>query len=80
MNFLQFVGEGSIVLKQRIAYSGSNAQYIGYADPGTSENENGWMIVKLTYNSSNLMTDKDFAGGSKAFDKCWAERAGYSYA
>ncbi len=80
MNYLPITIEGSIMLQQRIEYSGSNAEYIGYANPGVAETDNEWLIVKLTYDSSNLMTKKVFADGSKAFDKSWQDRAGYSYA
>lgn len=72
--------EESLMLQQRIAYSGSNAEYLGYADPGVGENEAGWLIVKWTYDSSSNGTKKTFADGSKAFDKIWTDRAGYEYA
>ena len=74
-----FLNEETVLLKQRVAYSGTNAEYIGYAPPGSAENEAVWIIHKLTYVSS-LMTKKDFADGSKAFDKKWSERTGYTYA
>ncbi len=78
--FSQSFLEESLMLQQRIAYSGANTEYMGYADPGISENDAGWLIIKWTYNSSGYAETKKFAGGSKAFDKIWTNRAGYDYA
>jgi YD repeat-containing protein len=72
--------EESLLLKQRIAYSGANAEYMGYADPGASEDDAAWLIVKWTYDSNSYAVAKNFADGSKAFDKVWAERDSYTYA
>jgi YD repeat-containing protein len=73
------LNEETVMMTQRIAYSGTDAQYIGYAPPGTAEDEAGWIIHKLIYDSNSLMVSKLFAGGSKAFDKVWQDRAEYSY-
>ena len=72
--------EETLILKQRLSYSGTSAEYIGYADPGVEETQALWMIVNLKYDGSGLMVEKNFADGSKAFDKIWTERAGYTYA
>jgi len=80
MRYYKSMLEETLVLKQRIAYSGTSAQYIGYADPSVKETQALWLIVKLSYDGSGLMIEKDFADGSKAFDKIWTERTGYTYA
>lgn len=72
--------EETLLLQTRTAYTGTNPQYIGYAQPGISDSENGWLIQKFEYNSSSLLISKKFAGGKPNFDKCWNNRAEYSYA
>lgn len=71
-----------LLLQQRIAYkSGGNgdgqAEYIGYALPGTAEGSAKWLIKKLTYDASNRVTDIDFADDVVEFTKIWDSRATY---
>lgn len=79
MHYTKCFLEESLLLKQRLAYSGSNVLYHGYAQPGTAEDEASWMIVTYIYDSSSNMTESNFADGSIAFDKIWKERASYEY-
>ena len=65
--------------KKNIAYSGTNAEYIGIALPGTADSSAGWQIRKVTYNGDNNPTDIDFANNSTKFDKSWDDRSSYSY-
>ena len=71
-----------LLLQQRIAYkSGGNgdgqAEYIGFALPGTAETTAKWLIKKLTYDSSNRVTDIDLADNEVEFTKIWDSRATY---
>ena len=80
MLFFDKVGFEETLLQARYAYSGTNVEYIGYAEPGAEETAQEWVIVKYTYNSSSLVTKKTFANGKKNFTLAWSEREGYSYA
>ena len=78
MNLFPVQLEATLLFKQKLSYSGSNIEYIGYAAPGASESSQEWVIMKYTYSGDN-MTDKKFAGGNANFDKAWNERANYDY-
>jgi len=68
-----------LLLTQRIAYDGSgNAEYVGYAAPGTAEESAGWMIYKLTYSGSSPVSKK-WASGTNQQDKVWSNYAEYTY-
>lgn len=64
---------------QKMEYSGTNVIYIGRADPGTAVTEKRWAIQKFTYDSNNLVTDIQWAGGTKEFKFIWNDRASYTY-
>ena len=71
-------------LTQAFAYkSGGNGdgqmEYQGFAYPGTAKNTTGWAIKQFTYDSSNRMTDIQWAGGTDGFDSIWDSRTGYTY-
>jgi len=66
-------------LTQKIAYTGTNAIYIGECTTGTATSSIGWRIKKLTYDGNNLVTDVKWAGGSPNFNSEWDERASYTY-
>jgi hypothetical protein len=59
--------------------SSGMAVYIGEAAPGTAKNAAGWRIKKISYDSSNAVTDIQWANGTNTFTKVWDSRAGYSY-
>ena len=80
MKYYESMLEESLLLQQRIAYSGTNAQYIGYADPGVPDDKPLWLIYQLEYDSNSNVVAKRFASGTKAFDKIWDNRGDYSYA
>lgn len=52
--------------------------YVGEAEPGTATSSPGWRIQLWTY-SGGLLTQIDWAEGTREFDKVWDDRAGYSY-
>lgn len=69
-----------LLLTQALAYdANNNVEYLGYALPGTSQGAPSWLIKKLTYNGSNLVTDVKFANGVIAFDQIWNSRTGFTY-
>jgi len=66
-------------LIMKATYSGYNPEYIGYAFPGTEDDESGWRIKKMTYDSNNNVTSVLFADGDCEFDNVWDDRASYTY-
>lgn len=68
------------LMQARYEYSGSAIVYAGFAPPGASESDALWVVKKYSYDGSDNLVKITFAGGSKAFDKTWSDRAGYSYA
>ena len=80
MHFTNIMLEETLLLTQRIAYNASGyEEYIAYARPGADEGDKQWLIHKLIYDTSNRMTQKLFADGSKGFNKKWTKRASYEY-
>lgn len=53
--------------------------YIGKTTPGRGKDEAYWQIQKITYDSSNFVTDVQWASGTPTFDKVWDNRATYDY-
>ena len=66
-------------LTMRIEYQNNNPIYIGYAVPGSSENEAKWQIRKLEYDDAGNLVSVKFAEGTVGFDKIWNNRASYNY-
>lgn len=71
---------------ERFAYvvSGNGTgqiEYQGWSAPGTAESAGGWRIAKFTYDSSNRMIQRDWAGGRDSFntDNTWSNRANLIY-
>ena len=58
--------------------SGNNVEFEGFSDPGTSEGDAKWLIVKHTYNSDNFLTNSKYAGGAD-FVNIWTNRASLTY-
>ena len=58
---------------------GTNAIYLGYANPGTATSAPGWQIRKMTYDGNDNPTNVQFASGTSSLDKIWDSRTGYSY-
>lgn len=72
------------LLTQVLSYVASGdgagqAEYIGHAQPGSSKASPVWLIRKLSYDSSNRVTDIQFAGGAATFVNIWNSRSGYTY-
>jgi len=63
----------------KVAYSGTNAEYVGKALPGTATNAPKWQIMKLTYDANDNVTDVKYANGTNTFTLIWDSRATYSY-
>lgn len=57
----------------------SNLEYVGLADPGTSQSVTGWQIKKFIYDADSNLTDVQQEGGNASFDAVWDDRAGLSY-
>ncbi len=72
------VGHGPS-LTVAIAYSGTLAEYVGEAAPGSAQGSLLWRIKKVTYDGNDNPTDVKWADGVMTFTKEWDERAGYSY-
>ena len=67
------------VLIQRIEYdTDNNPIYIGYAEPGTAEDTEAWILFKYTYVSGN-MTEKNSYGVLNGETASWTNRAIYTY-
>ena len=62
----------------KIAYSGTNIEYVGKATLGSSAASAVWQIMKLTYTGS-LVTDVQWADSVDTFIKVWDNRATYTY-
>ncbi len=56
---------------------GGGVTYVGYAAPGSLDADAAWKIVKLTESGDDLV--KEYADGTKDFDKIWDDRATYTY-
>lgn len=60
----------------RMAYTGSDVEYVGESLPGVAENAIGWRIKKLTYSGGNVVAI-DWADDTSQFTKIWNDRATY---
>jgi hypothetical protein len=72
---------GNQDLDLAIEYDASDRElYVGECRPGAVVASNAWRIFKLFYDgTSDRVTRKRFADGTPEFDKCWDDRATYSY-
>lgn len=60
----------------RIAYTSANLpEYIGLSERGTASSDAKWWIVKMTYDSNNMVTLRQ----SSARDQIWDNRDSISY-
>ena len=67
-------------LAERVAYDASgNAEYLGWAAPGTADTDAAWRICKLTYDANGNYIGKLWPDGSADYAYSWADRASYSY-
>lgn len=58
----------------------NNPEYVGEAQPGSSESDSIWRIFKVTYDANNNPTDIKWAGGVSSFTNKWDDKADYDYA
>ena len=56
-----------------------NIIYIGFAEPGSSEDKPVWAIKKIEYDDKGNLAAVKWAEGNNNFDKIWNNRATYSY-
>lgn len=73
-----------LLLTQALAYVAAGngvgqIQYLGLAQPGSSQASPVWLIKLFTYNASNQLTDIQFATGKATFENIWTNRAALSY-
>ena len=59
--------------------SNGNIEYIGEAQPGTSQSDPEWRISKISYDVNNDFDDIKWADGEALFTKKWDDRASYTY-
>lgn len=75
------VFDGAMFLQKNIEYDSEGLElFIGYAAPGTTDDADGWLIVKKTRDVELKVTSERFADGSILFDKVWDSRNAYAYA
>ena len=54
-------------------------EYHGVAEPGSSESASVWIIKKYTYTGAYGPDNIKYASGSRVNNKCWDDRATYTY-
>ena len=54
-------------------------EYICTADPGTATSASRWQITQLTYDSSNRVSEVEWAGGTDNFINVCDSRTSYTY-
>lgn len=67
---------------KRIAYysaSASNAEYIGWANPGVGVSASAWAIQNFQYNASGNVYAILWADGNVKMDNIWDDRATLTY-
>ncbi|MBF0415586.1 MAG: hypothetical protein HQL79_07440 [Magnetococcales bacterium] len=71
----------SELLASRYAYNASgNAEYIGMAEPGITDDVAQWLIRKIVYDAQQRPIAILFADGRCSFSSVWNDRASYTYA
>lgn len=71
------ITDGNYTVK--MAYSGTNLQYLGKAQIGSATSASEWQIQKFTYDGSDNLTDIQWADATDDFTKVWDDRATYTY-
>jgi hypothetical protein len=65
--------------RQIFDYQGGNQIiYLGKAGPGSMKSDYVWQIRKFSY-TGQLVSEINFANGTKDFDKVWDDRTTYDY-
>lgn len=63
---------------RRIAWTGSDPEYIGWADAGSTNGEAVWRVCLYTYSAGNLISVM-WADGDDLFDNDWSDRENLDY-
>ncbi|MEO5327254.1 MAG: hypothetical protein H7829_03330 [Magnetococcus sp. THC-1_WYH] len=64
----------------RYAYNASgDVEYIGLAEPGTTDDQPKWIIKKIVYDGQRRQVASLFAGGRIKFDQVWNSRESATY-
>lgn len=71
------VSEEEVPYTKRIDFVGDTLMYKGEADPGTAESAAKWRVQRLTFVGDDVTYE--WAAGTAAFDKVWANRTSLSY-
>lgn len=69
--------EDDMPYAKRVDFVGDTLLYRGEAVPGAAESSPAWRIQRLTFVGDDVTYE--WAAGSAAFDKVWADRAALSY-
>jgi hypothetical protein len=72
------IAEEDMVYAKRIDFLDENTIYRGEAPVGTSDNAPNWRI-RLVSIAGDGDVSEQWASGTAAFDKIWADRASYTY-
>jgi hypothetical protein len=70
-------GEEDMPYAKRVDFVGDTLLYRGEAAPGAAETAPAWRIQRLTFVGDDVTYE--WAAGTAAFDKVWANRATLSY-
>ena len=70
-------GDEVAQVTKRIDFVGDTIIYSGWAAPGTLESAQSWMITRTTFVGEDVVVE--YAGGSAAYDKVWADRLTLGY-
>lgn len=67
----------------RVAYTATGlAEYVGQAEPGTTDSSAKWLIKKCSYDGTGKLTSTAFAGAAgrePQFNQVWDDRASLTY-
>ena len=63
---------------KRIAWTGSDPEYLGWADAGSTDGESTWRVCLYTYSAGNLIS-VTWADGDDYFDNDWSDRENLDY-
>lgn len=77
-----FLRVSDSLFAKKIAYhsaTASNAEYVGWANPGMGISASAWAIQQILYNASGNATDILWADGDVKMNNVWDDRVSYVY-
>lgn len=77
-----FLRTSDIFFAKKLSYhsaSASNAEYVGWANPGNGISASAWAIQMIKYNASGNITDILWADGDIKMNNVWDDRVTYTY-